>query len=468
MSEPLDFSKRTSIADALRTDAPCYYILGWGWVPTRRDSKGFSFLELNDGSCLANIQVVVDAGAKAHERIHLANTGAAVALTGKLIESPGKGQRWEVQAIDMEILGEADPETFPLQKKRHSDEFLRTIAHLRPRTNKFGAMFRIRSETAFAIHEYFRENGFFHVHTPILTGSDCEGAGEMFRVTTLPASGYEPPKGMGVFEEDFFGRECNLTVSGQLEAENMAMSLGKVYSFGPTFRAENSNTPRHCAEFWMVEPEVAFADNVDNMNLAESLTQKVVAKVLDRCRDDLELFNKFVDTTLLDRLHNIIAEPFARLPYREAVNILQGSGCAFEYPVFFGTDLQTEHERYLAEEHFKKPVIVYDYPKEIKAFYMRLNDDDETVAAMDVLVPRIGELVGGSQREERLHVLSAKISQMGHKVEDYWWYLDLRRFGSAPHAGFGLGFERLLMMLTGVTNIRDVIPYPRTPRSLEF
>ncbi len=467
---PSPCSQRLAIADALTARAGLDAVTVCGWVRTRRDAKDLSFLELNDGSCLANIQVIVDAGTPAHAALEPVNTGAAVLVRGALVESPGKGQKWEVRAETLDLLGPADPDAFPLQKKRHSDEFLRTIAHLRPRTNKYGAMFRIRSEAAFAAHEYFREHGFFHVHTPILTGSDCEGAGEMFRVTTLPlnAPAKTGPAPENPFAEDFFGRECSLTVSGQLEAENMALALGKVYTFGPTFRAENSNTPRHCAEFWMIEPEMAFADLEDNMDLAEDFTREVVRRVINRCPQDIDLFNRFVDTGLLDRLHKLVNEPFARVSYTEAVEILQKSGRVFEFPVFFGTDLQTEHERFLAEDHFGRPVIVYDYPKAIKAFYMRLNDDGKTVAAMDVLVPRIGELVGGSQREDRLDVLEARIRELGHKIEDYWWYLDLRRFGSAPHAGFGLGFERLLMLLTGITNIRDVIPFPRTPNNLEF
>ena len=486
-------AERVVIRDALDATTvtgaagPHGSILVCGWVRTRRDAKGLSFLELNDGSCLANIQVIIDEGTPAHAALAPVNTGAAVAVRGALVESPGKGQKWEIRATELLLYGAADPESFPLQKKRHSDEFLRTIAHLRPRTNKFGAMFRVRSEAAFAVHEYFREKGFFHVHTPILTGSDAEGAGEMFRVTTLPVSGPPPPKDAkpaatfgpaprkapehppsNPFAEDFFGRECHLTVSGQLEAENMAMALGKVYTFGPTFRAENSNTPRHCAEFWMIEPEMAFADLVTDMDLAEDMTRVVVRRVLERCPEDIALFNRFVDTSLLERLGKLINEPFARVSYTEAVDILQKSGKTFEFPIFFGTDLQTEHERFLAEEHFGKPVIVHDYPKGIKAFYMRLNDDEKTVAAMDLLVPRIGELVGGSQREDRLEVLEERIRALGHDPNLYWWYLDLRRFGSAPHAGFGMGFERLLMLLTGMTNIRDVIPFPRTPKNLEF
>lgn len=453
--------QRTLIAHALAAEAPRTSLTLCGWIRTRRDAKGFTFLELNDGSCLANIQCIVDEGTPAYAGMGEANTGAAVTVVGDLVASPGKGQKWELRAREMRVFGLADPETFPLQKKRHSDEFLRTIAHLRARTNKYGAAFRIRAEVAHAVHDYFRGEGFHYVHTPLLTGSDCEGAGEMFRVTTLPA-------GKTAYAEDFFGKECNLTVSGQLEAEALALGLGRVYTFGPTFRAENSNTARHAAEFWMIEPEMAFADIHDNMDLAEGLTRHVIDHVLTRCAADIDLFNRFVDTGLVERLRGMIAQPFARIPYAEAINILQDSDKAFAFPVAFGTDLQSEHERYLAEEHFRRPVAVFDYPKSIKAFYMRLNDDGETVAAMDVLVPRIGELIGGSQREERLDVLEDRIRELGQDPADYWWYLDLRRFGSAPHAGFGLGFERLLMMVTGIANIRDVIPFPRTPGSLEF
>ncbi len=461
--------KRTSIKDALASAGPVKEITVCGWVRTRRDAKGFSFIELNDGSTLKNLQVIVDEGIPAYNQIKNANTGASVRVSGALVESPGKGQTFEVRAAGLEILGEADPETFPLQKKRHSDEFLRTIAHLRPRTNKYGAAFRIRSEAAFGLHEYFRKEGFYYVHTPILTGSDCEGAGAMFRVTTLP-QGAPLAEGEGVnpYAGDFFGREANLTVSGQLELEAMIMGLGRVYSFGPTFRAENSNTPRHAAEFWMVEPEMAFADLEDNMELAEGMTKHVVEHVLTHCGPDVELFNKYVDTGLLEGLKALLGRPFARVSYAEAVDILKRSGKAFEYPVEFGTDLQTEHERYLSEEYAKRPVIVYDYPKEIKAFYMRLNADGRTVRAMDVLVPRIGELIGGSQREERLDALEARMRELGQNMDNYAWYLDLRRFGTVPHSGFGMGFERLLMLLTGITNIRDVLPFPRTPGNLEF
>ncbi|MBB5144148.1 asparagine--tRNA ligase [Desulfovibrio intestinalis] len=453
--------QRTLIIDALNAEEAQPSIVLCGWIRTRRDAKDFSFVEINDGSCLANMQCIVDTDTAAHLGLAEATTGAAVRIVGELVASPGKGQKWEVRAQKVQVYGLADPETFPLQKKRHSDEFLRTIAHLRPRTNKYGAMFRIRSEAAFAVHDFFRSHHFSLVHTPVLTGADCEGAGEMFRVTTL-----EP--GVKDLSEDFFSRQCNLTVSGQLEAEALATGLGRVYSFGPTFRAENSNTPRHAAEFWMIEPEMAFADLDDLMELGEGLTRHVVDHVLTRCEGDVELFDNFVDKGLRERLQHMLAAPFARVSYTEAVEILQKSGKSFTFPVSFGTDLQTEHERYLAEEHFKKPVIVYDYPKDIKAFYMKQNDDNRTVAAMDMLVPRIGELIGGSQREERLSRIEARIREMGQNPEDYWWYLDLRRFGTVPHAGFGLGFERLLMMLTGITNIRDVIPFPRTPGNLEF
>ena len=453
---------RTAIAELLRTAEPRNLVRICGWVRTRRDAKGFSFLEVNDGSSLANLQCIVDESAPAWHSLAGVNTGAGVAVTGDLTASPGKGQQWEVRVTELEVFGLADPASFPLQKKRHSDEFLRGIAHLRPRTNKYGAAFRIRAEAAQAVHDFFYRNGFFYVHAPILTGADCEGAGEMFRVTTVPAgSPYTA-------EADFFGKECKLTVSGQLEAECLALGLGKVYTFGPTFRAENSNTPRHAAEFWMIEPEAAFADLSDTIQLGEDLIRFVTRRVLERRPDDLELFSRFVDEGLAARLQNLAETPVARLSYREAIAALRHSGKKFEFPVGFGQDLQTEHERFLTEEYVKGPVAVYDYPKEIKAFYMRLNDDQETVAAMDLLVPRIGELIGGSQREDRLEVLKERIKEIGQSPDDYWWYLDLRRFGSVPHAGFGMGFERLVMLLTGIANIRDVLPFPRTPGSLEF
>ena len=459
--------QRTRILDILAKEAGGPVLLK-GWVRTRRDAKGFSFLEINDGSCLANVQVVVDHTPELLPALEGAGTGAAVAVGGELVASPAAGQRWEVRAASLVLYGGADAESFPLQKKRHSDEFLRGIAHLRPRTNKYGAMLRVRSEMAFAVHYFFRARGFFHVHAPILTGSDCEGAGEMFRVSNLEA---EKAAVMSAAEREaaeFFRRPAGLTVSGQLEAELMALALGSVYTFGPTFRAENSNTPKHAAEFWMVEPEVAFADLAENMDLAEALVCALVRHALKHCAADLALFGNFVDKTLLPTLEGMLAAPFARLTHSEAIRVLQASGRSFEFPVHEKSDLQTEHERYLCEEHFKRPVIVYDYPKEIKAFYMRLNDDGETVAAMDLLVPRIGELCGGSQREERLDVLARRMAEAGLPEEPYWWYLDTRRYGSAPHAGFGLGFERLLMLVTGIANIRDVIPFPRTPGHLEF
>ncbi len=461
--------ERILIKDALALDTPRQAVLVKGWLRSRRDAKGFSFLDVNDGSCLANLQAIVDENTEGYEQLKDLNTGAAVELRGDIGESPAKGQRWELKVHRVTCLGPADPESYPLQKKRHSDEFLRGIAHLRPRTNKFSAMFRIRSEAAFAVHSFFRERGFHYIHTPILSSSDCEGAGEMFRVTTLPLHHDTPTERLHeLLDQDFFGKEAMLTVSGQLEAEALAQALGRVYTFGPTFRAENSNTPRHAAEFWMIEPEMAFEDLQGNMALAEDFVKETVRRVLATCGQDVELFARFVDTDLMPRLHNILERPFVGIPYREAVRILEQSGKRFEYPVGFGLDLQTEHERFLTEEYAKGPVIVFDYPASIKAFYMRVNDDQETVAAMDVLVPRIGELIGGSQREERLEVLERRMLELGLNPEPYWWYTDLRRFGSTPHAGFGMGFERFLMLVTGVGNIRDVIPFPRTPRNLEF
>jgi asparaginyl-tRNA synthetase len=460
--------RRTRVIEALNSQAAMPQILVKGWVRTRRDAKGFSFLELNDGSCLKNLQIILDESALAHGGLTGVSTGAAVEVEGALVASPGKGQRWEVQATHVRLVGGADAETYPLQKKRHTDEFLRSIAHLRPRTNKYGALFRIRSESAFAVHTFFRNRGFYYLHTPIITGSDCEGAGAMFAVTTLSPLGGERTPSANVYADDFFGKEAYLTVSGQLEAELFACALGNVYTFGPTFRAEHSNTPRHAAEFWMIEPEMAFADLDDNMDLAEDFVKSLVAHVLEHCAADLELFAQFIDRDLMMHLEVIANAAYVRLPYTEAIAILQHSGKAFEFPVSYGADLQTEHERYLTEEHFKRPVIVYNYPKEIKSFYMRVNDDNKTVAAMDLLVPRVGELVGGSQREERLDRLEQRLQEFGMHREHYWWYLDARRFGSVPHAGFGLGFERFLMTVTGVTNIRDVIPFPRTPKHLEF
>jgi asparaginyl-tRNA synthetase len=438
-----------------------------GWVRTRRDSKEFSFIEVNDGSCLKNIQIIAPSSLPNYDEIQRLTTGSAVSISGSLVPSQGKGQSWEITATRILLIGQA-PETFPLQKKRHSDEYLRTIAHLRPRTNKYGAVFRIRSELSYAIHTFFRDRGFRYIHSPIITGSDCEGAGEMFRVTTLDIKNPALKDRELDTSQDFFGKEVNLTVSGQLSAEMFALALGDVYTFGPTFRAENSNTRRHSAEFWMIEPEMAFCDLSGNMNLGEELIRYLISHVLRECQEDMELFGTFVDKTLMETLNHILSSDFVRLPYTEAVEILKKSNVSFDYPVTYGIDLQSEHEKYLTETHFKKPVILHDYPKTIKPFYMRLNADQQTVAAMDILVPGIGEIVGGSQREERLNVLEARMDEMGLLKENYWWYLDSRRYGSAPHSGFGMGFERLIMMITGITNIRDVIPFPRTPGNIDF
>ncbi|TYT74148.1 asparagine--tRNA ligase [Desulfobotulus mexicanus] len=426
-----------------------------GWVRTRRTGRELSFIEVNDGSCLASLQVVVETSLPYYEEISRITTGSSVCVTGDLVSSPAEGQAFELKAREVQIYQKA-PESYPLQKKRHSDEFLRSIAHLRPRTNKYGAMFRIRSEVAFAIHHYYREKGFFLLHTPILTGSDCEGAGELFSVTA------------GEKGDAFFGKPANLTVSGQLSAEMFALALGRVYTFGPTFRAENSNTSRHAAEFWMVEPEMAFADLDDAMDLAEDFLKFLVSWVMEHCREDLSLFTRFVDKDLEGVLERIISEDFARITYTEAVDLLLKKGSDFEFPVVWGEDLKSEHERFLAENIFSKPVILYNYPKNIKPFYMRLNDDKKTVAAMDLLVPRIGELMGGSQREEREDILAMRMDAQNLSRESYHWYLESRRWGSVPHAGFGMGFERLLMLVTGVSNIRDVIPFPRTPGNIEF
>lgn len=442
----------------------------WGWVRTRRDSKaGFSFVEINDGSCLANLQIICDAELANYEtEIKKLSAGCSVSIAGEVKESGGKGQATEVHASEVTIHGWADPETFPLQKKRHSFEKLREWAHLRPRSNTFGAVARVRNCICNAIHQFFQTEGFLYVHTPIITASDCEGAGEMFRVTTLDLA--EPPKkgGQVDFEMDFFDRPAYLTVSGQLEAEIFACALGKVYTFGPTFRAENSNTSRHLAEFWMIEPEMAFHDLDDNMALAEQFIRHICATAMDECKDDIDFFNQRIDDTVADTLATVAERGFVRLPYTEAVEILEKSGESFEYPVSWGENLQSEHERFLTEEQFKRPVIVFDYPASIKPFYMRVNDDERTVRAMDVLVPRIGEIIGGSQREERLDVLERRMAEQDLNAEDYWWYLDLRRFGTVPHAGFGLGLERTVQFVTGMSNIRDVIPFPRTPGNAEF
>ncbi len=434
-----------------------------GWVRTKRASKEFAFLEINDGSCLQNLQVIILKDTEGHQALDEVNTGAAVNIAGDLVESLGKGQRWEITARKITIIGICDAD-FPLQKKRHSDEFLRTIAHLRPRTNKYGAMARIRSRISWAIHQFFQEREFHLVHTPIITGSDCEGAGEMFKVVTEKSGSDTRPS----LEEEFFGKNAYLTVSGQLSVETYCQALSKVYTFGPTFRSENSNTSRHMAEFWMIEPEMAFANIDDDMNLAEAFIKNLTKNALEESGEDLALFSQYVDKNLPERLQNVLEKEFVRISYREALEILKGSKSKFDYPIEWGNDLQTEHERYLAEQHFNGPVFVYDWPKEIKAFYMRLNDDERTVAAMDLIVPGSGELIGGSAREERLEMLSDRMMEMNIDHKSYWWYLDTRRFGSVPHCGFGLGLERLLMFLTGVTNIRDVIPFPRTPKNLEF
>ena len=454
---------RTPVLTALRATAPCDEILVSGWVRTRRDSKAFSFIEINDGSCLRGLQIIADAGIPGYDFVPKLTTGASVEVRGKLVASQGGAQAWEVQASSLKLLGEAD-ESYPLQKKRHTAEFMRSIAHLRPRSNLYGAVFRVRSKMAHAVHLFFQDQGFVYVHTPIITASDCEGAGEMFRVTTLPMNG----EGEADYTKDFFGKQSFLTVSGQLEGETFACALSNIYTFGPTFRAENSNTTRHAAEFWMIEPEMAFCDLQGDMEMAEAQVKYMVSYALEHCREDLEFFNQFVDKELLARLQFVAERPFQRVTYDEAVEILLKSGHQFEYPVEWGLNLQSEHERYLTEKHFQCPVTVYNYPKEIKPFYMRLNEDNRTVTAMDVLVPGIGELIGGSQREERLDVLLENMRRQGLSEEDYWWYVDLRRYGSVPHAGYGMGFERLLMFVTGLGNIRDVIPFARTPGSAEF
>ena len=458
--------KRTKINVLLPLEKSPEEILIKGWVRTRRDSKEFCFMEINDGSCLTNIQVIANNDLKNYSDIEKITTGSSLSVSGKLVESPGKGQKWEIQASDIEIINIA-PESYPLQKKRHSDEFLRTIAHLRPRTNKYGAIFRLRSEMAFAIHKFYREKGFRYLTAPVITGSDAEGAGEMFRVTNLDPEMVKK-QGKMDFKEDFFGQEANLTVSGQLSAEMFALALGDVYTFGPTFRAENSNTSRHAAEFWMLEPEMAFCDLKENMDHGEELVKYLTRHAITECSEDMNLFTSFVDKSLPKLFDILLNTEFGRIPYTQAIEILLKSKQKFEFPVKYGTDLQSEHERFLAEIYFKKPIFLTDYPKEIKPFYMRLNDDGKTVAAVDLLVPRIGELIGGSQREERLSVLKKRMEDYNLPMEDYWWYLDSRKFGSVPHSGFGMGFERFLMMITGINNIRDVIPFPRTPGSIDF
>lgn len=441
-----------------------------GWVRTRRDSKGgFSFIEINDGSSLAGLQIIADQElANYKSEIVKLQTGCSIKAAGTLVASPGKGQKVELKAEEIEVLGWADPDIYPLQKKRHSFEFLRTIAHLRPRTNTFGAVARVRNAMAHAIHTFFQERGFIYLHSPIITGSDCEGAGEMFKVTTFDLNRAPEKEGDIDFTKDFFGGPANLTVSGQLEAEIFALAMGDVYTFGPTFRAENSNTSRHLAEFWMVEPEMAFCDLEENAALAIEFLKQIFASVLDNCKEDMEFFNRFIDSTVIKTLESLISHDFEILTYTEGIDILKKAEQKFEFPVEWGCDLQSEHERYLCEKVFKGPVVLVDYPKEIKAFYMKMNQGGKTVRAMDVLVPKIGEIIGGSQREDDHDALYERIKEAGLNTDDYWWYLELRKFGSVPHSGFGLGFERLIQFVTGLSNIRDVIPFPRTPGNLSF
>lgn len=482
--------QRTPVKALLSATQPSDDVLVQGWVRTRRDSKAFSFIEINDGSCLKGVQVIADATLPDYPEVSRAATGASIEVRGQLVASKGQGQQWEVVARTLKVLGEADA-TYPLQKKGHSLEFLREIAHLRPRSNLFGAVFRVRSRLAFAIHEFFQSRGFLYVHTPIITGSDCEGAGQMFRVSTLdmcnpprvkPEGAKAPPADGPIdYTSDFFGKESHLTVSGQLNVETYCTALSRVYTFGPTFRAENSNTSRHLAEFWMVEPEIAFANLHDDSVLAEDFIKFLIKTSLAERADDMKFFDERIEKGLLARLTHVLDTPFVRISYTEAIKILEkaiAGGHKFEYPVKWGTDLQSEHERFLTEQHFKGPVILMNYPKQIKAFYMRCNDPGtdgfggsapgDTVAAMDVLVPGVGEIIGGSQREERLDKLDQRINEMGLPIKEYWWYRDLRRYGTVPHAGFGLGFERAMMFITGMQNVRDVIPFPRAPKLAEF
>ena len=461
--------KRFKISEALEIKGFGEEINVKGWVRTRRGNKNVGFVALNDGSTIHNIQIVIDIAQFGEEFLKPITTGACISVNGKLVESQGKGQSVEIQATEIEIYGGADPNTYPLQKKGHSLEFLREIAHLRPRTNTFGAIFRMRHHMSYAIHKYFNDRGFFYFHTPIITASDAEGAGSMFEVTALDLS--NPPKteeGKIDFSEDFFGKQTNLTVSGQLEGELGAMSLGAIYTFGPTFRAENSNTPRHLAEFWMIEPEVAFNDNNDNMDLAEDFLKYLIKYALEHCKDDIEFLAKMYDEELVDRLRFVADNEFVRLTYTDGVKILEESGKKFEFPVYWGADLQSEHERYLVEKHFKRPVIMTDYPKDIKSFYMKHNEDGKTVRAMDVLFPKIGEIIGGSERESDYDKIMNHVKAINMNIDPIWWYLETRKFGTAPHAGFGLGFERLMLFVTGMTNIRDVIPFPRTPNNADF
>ena len=463
---------RTKITDLLKSEAFGTTVNVKGWVRTRRGSKQINFIALNDGSTIHNLQIVVDIEKFGEDFLKPITTGACISVNGTLTASQGSGQKVEIQASEIEIYGTADPATYPLQKKGHSMEFLREIAHLRPRTNTFGAVVRIRHNMAIAIHKFFHERGFFYFHTPIITASDCEGAGQMFQVTTLNLYDLKKDEnGSIVYDNDFFGKQASLTVSGQLEGELAAMALGAIYTFGPTFRAENSNTPRHLAEFWMIEPEVAFYEIEENMQLAEDFIKHCLQWALDNCMDDIQFLNDMFDKELINRIKFVLADKFVRLPYTEGIRILEeavAKGRKFEFPIFWGADLAAEHERYLVEEHFKRPVILTDYPKEIKSFYMKQNDDGKTVRAMDVLFPKIGEIIGGSQREEDYEKLRTRAKEMGVPDKDIWWYLDTRRFGTAPHSGFGLGFERLLLFVTGMSNIRDVIPFPRTPKNAEF
>ncbi len=462
--------KRTKIVDIFAPELIGQEVSVMGWVRTRRGNKHVQFVALNDGSTIRNIQIVFDLQKFTEEELKQITTGSSIHVIGQLVESQGKGQTCEVQADKLTIFGTADPEEYPLQKKGHTLEFLREKAHLRPRTNTFGAVLRVRSALAFAIHKFFQERGFFYLNTPLITASDCEGAGAMFQVTTLDLNNLPKTEedGRVDFSADFFGKPAALTVSGQLEGELGATALGAIYTFGPTFRAENSNTPRHLSEFWMIEPEVAFYDIADNMDLAEDFIKYCVRYALDHCRDDIEFLQQMYDPELIKRLEEVCSVEFKRLTYTEGIDILKASGKKFDFPVEWGTDLQSEHERYLVEEHFKRPVILTDYPKQIKAFYMKQNEDGKTVRAMDVLFPQIGEIIGGSEREESYDKLLTRIEEMNIPMKDMWWYLDTRRFGTVPHAGFGLGFERLVLFVTGMTNIRDVIPFPRTPGNAEF
>ena len=462
--------RRIRIAEILSSKDTGIQVKVMGWVRTRRDSKaGVSFIEVNDGSCLSSLQVIADQKLPNYKNeILKLQTGCSLKIEGSLVASPGKGQSLELQADQVEVLGWADPAVYPLQKKRHSFEFLRTIAHLRPRTNTFGAVARIRNAMSRAIHEFFQERGFIYLHTPIITGSDCEGAGEMFKVTTFDLDHVPKKDGRADFEQDFFSEPANLTVSGQLEAEIYALAMGDVYTFGPTFRAENSNTSRHLAEFWMIEPEMAFCDLECDVALAIEFLKHIFAHVLKNCEEDMKFFNRFIDSSAIETLEKMVSQDFEILTYTQGVEILTNAEEKFEFPVNWGMDLQSEHERHLCEKVFKKPIVLTDYPKQIKAFYMKVNEDNKTVRAMDVLVPKIGEIIGGSQREDNYDILVERIKEMGLNPDDYWWYLELRKFGSVPHSGFGLGFERLIQFVTGLANIRDVIPFPRTPGNITF